>query len=65
MFKKLLPYALQTQIGIFITLVFILFGLYISNTEPRIGATWIVGGVFGLILQRSRLCFASAFAEDV
>ena len=63
MFKKLLPYALQTQIGIFITLVFILFGLYISNTEPRIGATWIVGGVFGLILQRSRLCFASAFRD--
>ncbi len=39
------------------------FGLYFANADFKLGAYWFIGVAFGVILQRSRLCFAGAFRD--
>ncbi len=45
--------------------VLIAIGIYIfaNSNETRMGLFWVIGLAFGAILQRSRLCFASAFRD--
>ena len=38
-------------------------GLVIAQTDPAIGVLWFLGMAAGFTLQRSRLCFASAFRD--
>ncbi|MCL4544890.1 MAG: YeeE/YedE family protein, partial [Chloroflexi bacterium] len=37
--------------------------VFISLANPAVGVFWVFGLAFGFILQRSRLCFASAFRD--
>jgi uncharacterized membrane protein YedE/YeeE len=39
------------------------FGIYATNREFNLGAYWFIGVALGVILQRSRLCFAGAFRD--
>lgn len=39
------------------------FALYAGHVEFNLGAFWIIGIAAGVILQRSRLCFAGAFRD--
>ncbi|MCK9520134.1 MAG: YeeE/YedE family protein, partial [Dehalococcoidia bacterium] len=39
------------------------FGIYATSREFNLGAYWFIGIAFGVILQRSRLCFAGAFRD--
>jgi len=39
------------------------FGIYFGALEFKLGAYWFIGVAFGVILQRSRLCFAGAFRD--
>ena len=41
------------------------FGIYLTNDQFNLGAYWFIGVAFGVILQRSRLCFAGAFRDLV
>ena len=41
------------------------FAIYAGQHEFNLGAYWIIGIAFGVILQRSRLCFAGAFRDLV
>jgi uncharacterized membrane protein YedE/YeeE len=38
-------------------------GMIIGRTDPALGALWFLGMAAGFTLQRSRLCFASAFRD--
>lgn len=44
-------------------LFIVAFAFYAGNTEFNLGAFWIIGIGVGVILQRSRLCFAGAFRD--
>ena len=39
------------------------FGGWLMSWNFTIGAFWLIGAAFGVILQRSRLCFAGAFRD--
>ena len=39
------------------------FGIYFTSQDFKLGAYWFIGVAFGVILQRSRLCFAGAFRD--
>ncbi|GAB4324291.1 MAG: YeeE/YedE family protein [Dehalococcoidia bacterium] len=39
------------------------FGAWLMSWSFNIGAFWLIGAAFGIILQRSRLCFAGAFRD--
>ncbi len=41
------------------------FAVYTGRRDFNLGAFWIIGIAFGVILQRSRLCFAGAFRDLV
>ena len=61
--RALIPISFQSRLGLVLMAGFIAFGFTISNTDGKTAALWVVGGLFGFILQRSRLCFASAFRD--
>lgn len=50
-----------TAIGAFVAIVG--FGVYFTSQDFKLGAYWFIGVAFGVILQRSRLCFAGAFRD--
>lgn len=39
------------------------FGIFATSREFNLGAYWFIGVAFGVIVQRSRLCFAGAFRD--
>jgi hypothetical protein len=41
------------------------FAVYTGRRDFNLGAFWFIGIAFGVILQRSRLCFAGAFRDLV
>lgn len=53
----------QIPLGI-ITLIFIiLFGVFLSNISSKLGLYWITGISLGVILQKSRFCFAASMRD--
>lgn len=44
-------------------IVVVALGIYFTAQSFTLGAYWFIGVVFGVILQRSRLCFAGAFRD--
>ena len=50
-----------TVVGAFIAIAG--FGAYFTSQDFKLGAYWFIGVAFGVILQRSRLCFAGAFRD--
>ncbi|MBZ0286259.1 MAG: YeeE/YedE family protein, partial [Anaerolineae bacterium] len=49
--------------GIIAVLIAIGVYAFANANETRMGLFWVLGLAFGVVLQRSRLCFASAFRD--
>lgn len=49
--------------GLVAILIAIVVYLYANSNGVQMGVFWVIGLAFGAILQRSRLCFASAFRD--
>jgi len=49
--------------GVIAVLIAIVIYLFALSNEARMGLFWVIGLAFGVILQRTRLCFASAFRD--
>lgn len=47
------------------SIAIVAFAVYTGRRDFNLGAFWIIGITFGVILQRSRLCFAGAFRDLV
>lgn len=50
-------------LGILAIAIAVAIYFYASSNEARMGTFWVLGLAFGFVLQRSRLCFASAFRD--
>lgn len=50
-------------IGAIAAIAILGFGVWLMSWSFNIGAFWLIGVAFGVILQRSRLCFAGAFRD--
>jgi hypothetical protein len=49
--------------GLVAVLIAVAVYLFAHSNETRMGLFWVLGLAFGVVLQRSRLCFASAFRD--
>ncbi len=55
--KKQHPY------GIALSLIIIVFGIYLSTISVKLGLFWVFGCCFGFILQKSRFCFTASIRD--
>lgn len=61
--NPLIPVSDQTWAGLAVLAVTLVIGWVMSRTDGTAAAIWVLAGVFGFTLQRSRFCFASAFRD--
>jgi len=57
------PSAQPYLSGVIILIIVMAVSFYISKGMPKHAGLLVFGAVFGIIVQRSRLCFAAAFRE--
>ncbi|WP_165859342.1 YeeE/YedE thiosulfate transporter family protein [Desulfofundulus salinus] len=55
--RKQWPWAISVFAGV------IVFGLALKSQSSLLAVSWLVGLILGFVLQRSRLCLASAFRD--
>jgi uncharacterized membrane protein YedE/YeeE len=61
-----LPWIGRRTLTVIVALTLaVAFAVYVGRHDFNLGAFWIIGIAFGVILQRSRLCFAGAFRDLV
>ncbi len=53
----------QIHIGIFVLILIISFGVFLSSRTSTLSFFWSTGIAFGFILQKSRFCFAAAIRD--
>lgn len=53
----------QTPFGLFLLLLIVAFGIFLSHSSALLPFYWITGISFGYILQKSRFCFAAAIRD--
>jgi len=53
----------QIGYGIALLALIIVFGWYLSTIATSVALRWMIGIVFGFILQRSRFCFTAAMRD--
>ncbi|MBT5893961.1 MAG: YeeE/YedE family protein, partial [Chloroflexi bacterium] len=61
--NALRPISGQTYAGLTVVALSLLTAYFISRTNGDVAAIWVLSNLFGLTLQRSRFCFASAFRD--
>jgi uncharacterized membrane protein YedE/YeeE len=56
---------LKQWMGLLFFIFSLMIFIWLNHDMPRLALFWIFGLVFGLVLQRSRFCFVSAFSNYV
>lgn len=57
--RNQLPAAIVVLVGV------ILFGVILGAKSAGLAISWIFGLAFGIVLQKSRFCFAAAFRDPI
>ncbi len=57
------PKKNQIPLGMLVVVLMVVVGLVQANREPMLGFYWMMGGVFGFILQKSRFCFTASMRD--
>lgn len=53
----------QIPIGIAVVLAMVAIGIVLTFQSQSLGFAWMMGGIFGFILQKSRFCFTAAMRD--
>lgn len=53
----------QIPLGILVVLVMVVIGVLQAGRNPMLGFSWMMGGIFGFILQKSRFCFTASMRD--
>ena len=61
--RTFLPVTRNQSAGIVAALFIVAFAAWIMSWNFTIGTFWLIGAALGVIVQRSRLCFAGAFRD--
>ncbi len=57
------PKKNQIPIGILVVLFMVVVGVVQAQRDPMLGFYWMMGGIFGFILQKSRFCFTASMRD--
>jgi uncharacterized membrane protein YedE/YeeE len=59
------PRKSQIPAAIILTVLLVLFGIFLSLSNDKLPAMWLIGIAFGIVLQRSRFCFTASVRDPV
>lgn len=57
------PKKSQIPQALIVTVLIVLFGIFVAGNNPKLAIFWVLGIGFGYALQRSRFCFTAAFRD--
>ena len=57
------PKKNQIPVGMLVVALMVVVGVVQASREPMLGFYWMMGGIFGFILQKSRFCFTASMRD--
>lgn len=57
------PKKNQIPLGLLLVVGMIVVGIIQARRNPMLGFYWLLGGIFGFILQKSRFCFTASMRD--